>query len=491
MIFDSIRMDLRAAGSMLRNSPGFTAVAILTLAIGVGANTAIFSVVNSVLLRPLPFRDADALCLVTERLREVPVIGPSYQNLQDWRAQSHSFEQIAAARNTTFTLTAAGEPERVQAQMATWGLFSMLGVQAVEGRTFVQEEDRAGGRPAVLLSHAFWQSHFGGANVLGKSLTLDSQPYPIVGVLPPGYLLIQATDVVVPFEPWAAKLPDDRSWHPGIIAVGRLKPGVTVEKARAEIITIAARLEQQYPVYNTGTGTDVNGLRDQLVRNVRPALIVLSGAVALVLLIACANVANLQLARGNSRRREIALRTAIGAGRMRILRQLLTENLVLAFLGGLAGVAGAWAVIGPLQRLAGKSLPELGPIALDARVLAYSLAIVLFAALVFGLAPFFQSQKLDLRSALNEGGRGSTGDARQGSVRNLLVMAEIALAIVLLVGAGLLLRSFERLQAVPPGFTPTHLLVADIPSRRKRGRAPPNGWPSSIRCWNARGPCPA
>jgi putative ABC transport system permease protein len=466
--------DLRYGFRVLLKNPGFTAVAVLTLALGIGANTAIFSVVNAVLLRPLPFRDPASLCMLTERLPTFPALGPSYENFQDWRAQNHSFEDLAAARNTPFTLSGTGQPERLQGQMASFSLFPLLGVSAIRGHTFLPDEDRAGGPPVALITYGFWQTHFSGSDdALGKSLTLDNEPRTIVGILPPNFQLIQPVDVLVPFEPWAKKLPDDRSWHPGIIAVGRLKNGVSIEKARAEMNTIAKRLEQTYPIYDTNVGINVNGVQDQLVQNVRPALLVLLGAVALVLLIACSNIANLLLARATSRRREIAVRTALGASRVRLLRQLLTESVLLAAAGGLAGIALAWVGIAPLVRLAGTSLPNLGPIGIDYRVLLFVCAAVLAAGILFGLGPAMHTSRLDLRASLNEASRGSTVGSGQKQLRSLLVVVEVALAIVLLVGAGLLLRSFDRLQSVEPGFHPNNLLVADVPLSPQAYKAAP------------------
>ena len=456
--------DLRFALRLLRKDAGFTTVAVATLALGIGANTALFSVVNAVLLRPLPFHNPEALCLLTERMAAFPTIGPSWENFQDWRDQVRSFERIAAARNATFTLTGAGDPERLAGQMASAALFPVLGVNAVRGHTFTADEDKPGAVPVVLLSYGFWQRRFGGSPAaLGQSLTLDTQTYTISGVLPPRFQFIQAADVYVPFAPFAAKLPDDRSWHPGIIAVGRLKPGSSVESARTEMTAIARRLEQAYPVYDTGVGANVNLLHTQLVENVRPALLVLLGAVALVLLIACVNIANLLLARASSRSREIALRTAIGAGRGRILRQLLTETTLLAAAGGLAGAGLAYVAIPSLVALAGTSIPDLGPVTADLRVLLFVCGAVMLASILCGLGPALQTMQLDLRAALNEATRGSTSSAGSRRVRGLLVVGEIAFAIVLLTGAGLLLRSFERLQDVQPGFRPANLLVADVP----------------------------
>jgi len=298
---------------------------------------------------------------------------------------------------------------------------------------------------------------------LGASITLDNTARTIVGILPPGFQILQPADVIIPFAPFTATLPDDRSWHPGINAVARLKKGVTLEKARADMTTIAGQLEKAYPIYDTNVGVNVNRVQDQLVQNIRPALLVLLGAVGLVLLIACANIANLLLARATSRRREMAVRTAIGAARGRILRQLLTESTLLAFLGGIAGVALAYAGIAPLVRLAGNSIPNLGPIGVDQPVLLFVCLLVLVASILFGLGPALQASRLDLRSVLNEASRGSTGGAAQKRLRGVLVVAEVALAIVLLVGAGLLMRSFALLQNVPPGFRPGNLLVADLP----------------------------
>ncbi len=455
--------DVRYAFRLLAKNPGFTAIAILTLALGIGANTAIFSVVNGVLLRPLPFRDPSRLVLVAEK-SSFPVISTSYENYLDWRDQSHSFEAMEATRGGAITLTGAGEPERLNVRMATAGLFPMLGINAHIGRTFLPEEDRAGGAPVVLLSYGLWQRRFGASqDIIGKAINLDSQPYTVVGVLPSGFQILQPADLFLPFMPWARTLPDDRNWHPGIIPLARLKPGVSKAQARVEMVGITKRLEQQYPDYNTGTSADVVGLQDQIVQNSRPALLLLLGAVSFVLLIACVNVANLLLARAASRGREVAIRTALGAGRGRIVRQLLTESVLLSLAGGLLGVFMAWAALGPLLKIAAGSVPQGAPIGLDPSVLAFTAGVSLCTGLLFGIMPAMRTAKLDLREALNEGSRGSTAGPGQHRLRGALVAMEIALAMLLLVGSGLLLRSFSRLQDVPPGFQPDHLLVADIP----------------------------
>src|SRR5277367_5056073 len=458
-----LMQDIRFAFRLLAKSPGFTTIAILTLALGIGANTAIFSVVNGVLLRPLPFRDPARLVLIAEK-SSFPVVSTSYENFCDWRDQSNSFERMQAVRSGAITLTGAGEPERLNVQMSTAGLFSMLGINPQIGRTFLPEEDRAGGTPVVLLSYGLWQRRFGGSTeILSKPINLDTRPYTVVGVLPAGFQVFQSVDVFLPFAPWAATLPQDRSWHPGILALGRLKPGVSREQANTEMIGVTKRLEQQYPLYNTGTSASVVGLQDQIVQNSRPALLLLLGAVSFVLLIACVNVANLLLARAASRGREVAIRTAMGAGRARVLRQLLTESVLLSLAGGILGILMAWASLGPLLKIAAGSVPQGAPIGLDPWVLVFTAAVSLLTGLLFGIVPAMRTAKLDLREALNEGSRGSTAGPGQHRLRGALVAAEIALAMLLLVGSGLLLRSFSRLQEVPPGFQPDHLLVADIP----------------------------
>lgn len=474
-VAETLWQDVRYGARMLRKNPGFTLVAVLTLALGIGANSAIFSVVNAVLLRPLAFRDPGKLCLVTESLPSFPSLGPSYQNYVDFRDQAKSFDGLAAVHIDRLNLTGRGDPERLSAQMATASLFPLLGVNAIEGHTFTSDEDRYGGPAVVLLSYGFWQRNFGGTpNILGKTIRLNDQPYTVTGILPAGFQIIVPVDVVVPFAPWAHGLPDDRNWHPGITAVGRLRQGVTLERARVEMAAIAQRLAKQYPLYDTDMGANVNGLQDTLVQNVRPALLMLLGAVGLVLLIACGNIANLLLARAASRQREIAVRTALGAGRLRIVGQLLTESVLLAFAGGAVGLLLARVILTPLLALASKSLPSVGVIGLDGRVLAFTAAIALLAGVLFGLAPALQTAKMDVRPALSDASRGSTGGASRHRVRDLLVVTEVALALILLIGAGLLIRSFARLQDVQPGFDASHLLVVDVP-------VSPNGYAQTPR----------
>ena len=455
--------DVRYAFRLLAKSPGFTAIAILTLALGIGTNTAIFSVVNAVLLRPLPFRDPSRLVLVIEKSK-YPTITVSYQNYLDWRDQSHSFESMEAIYGANMTLTGKGEPERLVARRVTAGFFSMLGISPKIGRNFMPEEDSAGGTPVAILSYGLWQRSFGGSNnILGQTINLDAQPYTVVGVMPAGFKFFQDADVFLAFHPWAKTLPDDRNWHPGILPVARLKPGATIAQARAEMQTISKRLEQQYPIYNTGCSSDVILAHDQLVQSSRPALLLLLGAVSFVLLIACVNVANLLLARASARGREVAIRTAMGAGRVRIVRQLLTESVILSLAGAGLGLLLGWSALGPLLKISASSLPQGAVVGLDGWVLAFTAGVAILTGLLFGIFPALRTAKLDLRETLNESSRGSTAGPGHHRLGNTLVSLEIALALLLLVGAGLLLRSFSRMQDVPPGFQADHLFVADVP----------------------------
>jgi putative ABC transport system permease protein len=459
----TLLQDLRYAFRLLAKSPSFTLIAVLTLALGIGANTAIFSVVNAVLLRPLGFRDPARLVLVAEKSK-YPTISTSYENYQDWRDQSHSFESLEATRGAAMTLSGSGEPENLNIRMATAKLFPLLGVDARLGRTFSADEDRAGGTPVALLSYGLWQRRFGGSpEVLGKAITLDAQPYTVIGVLPAGFELLQPADVFLPFHPWAHTLPDDRNWHPGIIVIGRLKPDASREQARTEMVGITKRLEEQYPMFNTGTSADVVALQEQMVQNVRPALVLLLGAVSFVLLIACANVANLLLARAASRGREVAIRTSMGASRGRVVRQLLTESVLLSLAGGILGLLIAWASLGPLLKLSAGTVPNVFDVTLDPSVLAFTFGMSILTGLIFGIAPAMRTTRQDLRGTLNEGSRGSTAGPGHHRLRGLLISLEIALALLLLLGAGLLLRSFSRLQEIPTGFQPDHLFVADLP----------------------------
>jgi putative ABC transport system permease protein len=455
---------MKYAARTMRQNPGFTLIAIVTLALGIGANTTIFSVINAVLLRPLPYKDPSRLVMLAESMAAYPVLSVSHENYEDWRDQSTSFQAIGAVQPLDFTLTGSGDPERLTGQMISASTFPMLGVQPALGREYTSAEDRAGGAPVVLLSYALWQRRYAGsADVLGKSLTLDNNPYTVIGVMPAGFQIFREADVILPLEPWAKTLPDDRNWHTGIVPVARLKDSVTIEQARLEMRTIAKRLEQQYPLYDTGIDALVLPLQGQIVSNVRPALLTLLAAVGLVLLIACANVANLLLARASQREKEIAIRSALGASRARLVRQLLTESVMIAAIGGALGLALAAVGLGPLLHFAAATVPRAEGIGLNSAVLGFTAALAILTGIVFGLVPALQASRFDIRDQLNQNSRGSTGGTHHQRLRSALVIAEVAISMVLLIGAGLLIRSFARMQSVAPGFRSDHLLLAELP----------------------------
>ncbi|PYP83667.1 MAG: hypothetical protein DMG65_23880 [Candidatus Angelobacter sp. Gp1-AA117] len=459
----TLAQNFRFALRRLKNNPGFTLVAVLTLALGIGANTAMFSIVNAVLLRPLPYRDPQRLVLLAEHWPQFPRLSLSYLNYKDWRDQSHSFEAVGAVRNNLMTMTGRGEAERLPSQNITANLFDLLGVKPELGRGFSDAEDKPGAPPVALISHSLWERRFSSSQgALSQTITLDNQSYSIIGVMPPRFeILQQAADVFLPFEPWARTLPDDRAWHPGILPIARLKPGVSIEQARSEIAVIAKRLEQKYPETNANVSSLVDPMLEQMVQNVHTALWVLIGAVGVVLLIACANVANLLLVRATGRRREMAVCIALGARRADIIRQLLTESILVAVAGGVLGLILAWAAVPLLVRLAGTSLPRSNAISIDLWVLGFTALVAFVAGILFGLAPARHTWSIDLRETLSETNRGGSVRAVLRT-RAVLVVSEIALAMLLLVGAGLLFKSFARLSQVSPGFSTDHLLIANI-----------------------------
>ena len=459
----TLSQNLRFALRRLKNNPGFTLVAVLTLALGIGANTAMFSIFNAVLLRPLPYRDPQRLMLLAEHWPQFPRLSLSYLNYKDWRDQSHSFEAVGAVRNNQMTMTGVAEAERLPSQNVTANLFDLLGVKPELGRGFADADDKPGASPVALISHSLWERRFSSSpGVLTQTITLDNQSYSIIGVMPPQFeILQQAADVFLPFEPWARTLPDDRSWHPGILPIARLKPDISLEQARSEIAVIAKRLEQKYPATNNNVTSLVDPMLEQIVQNVHTALWVLIGAVGVVLLIACANVANLLLVRATGRRREMAVCIALGARRADIIRQLLTESILVALAGGFLGLALAWASIPILVRLAGSSLPRSNNISVDLWVLGFTAMIAFVAGILFGLAPARHAWSIDLRETMTETNRGGSVRAVLRT-RAVLVVSEIALAMLLLVGAGLLFKSFARLSQVSPGFATDHILIANI-----------------------------
>ncbi|MCI0489538.1 MAG: ABC transporter permease [Blastocatellia bacterium] len=473
-------LDLRYGARMLLKKPGFTLIAIITLALGIGANTAIFSVINGVLLRPLPFAEPERLVALWETRNDVSGDTVSYPDFADWRAQNQVFERIAVYHNSTLTLTGEAQPAILRTVMASAELFPLLGAKPLIGRTFLTEEDKPGNRVA-LFSHNAWQKYFNAdPNIAGRQVTLNGRSWTIVGVMAPGFnfpVQAEQADLWVTPAMEGEKTADDDApltEQRGVRflrAIARLKPGVTLSRAQADMDAIMGRLSAQY-------GDDVGGYRavvkpflGQVVGDdIRRALLVLFGAVGLVLLIACANIANLLLARAVTREKEIAVRSALGANRWRIIRQLLTESALLAFVGGAAGLLLAVWGTDLLKWLSPKDLPRVEEIRLDWRVLGFTLLVSLLTGLIFGLAPALRAAKIDLNETLKEGGRSGSESIRRNRFRSALIISEIALALSLLIGAGLLVNSFLRLQRVDPGFDPHKVLTlrVDLPDYKYR-----------------------
>jgi putative ABC transport system permease protein len=455
----AVMADLRYALRALARAPGFTLAVVLTLALGIGVNSAIFSVVHTVLLRPLPYGSPEQLVLLYGRYPEFGRTSTSLPDFIDWRDGTRSFEQMAARHPGSFVLTGEGEPERVIADRVTSNFFATLGVRPVIGRAFLPEEDKMGGDDrVVVLSHGYWQRRFGGdPRVLGRQIQLSGRPWTVVGVTPPSFRYGRAVDLWAPTRA-DTTLPRRAEY---LDVIGRLKPGVTVAQAQADVDAVVRRLAEQYPQTNATIKGEVIGLEDDLVRDVRPALLAFMGAVLLVLLIACANVANLLLARAATRDREVSVRVALGAGRGRLLRQLLTESMVLALLGGAAGIALASWGVAAVSATSVQFLPRQYEIGMNASVVAFSIVLSLGTGLLFGLAPAIRLTRDSLHTSLREGARGATAGAL-ARVRNSLVLAEVALAMVLLVGAGLLIRSFDKLTRVDLGFEPAGVLTYSL-----------------------------
>jgi putative ABC transport system permease protein len=472
----TLLQDLRFGLRLLLKSPGFAAVAVLALALGVAANTAIFSVVNAVLIRPLPYRDPSRLVMVWEhnriRDRRQNVISPA--NFIDWQEQSDVFEEMAAYNDWHANLTGGGEPVEVPVQYTTPNLFRVLGARPVLGRDFTPDDVRPDAPAVVVLSHGLWQRRFGGdAGVVGQVVTLNGSPAEVVGVMPAGFqwFVRKSSFSGKPAELWSPfGLTAEHRVRRGryMSAVARLKDGITAERAQAELSHVAARLEQQHPDFNTGWGVEVTPLREQFAGQIRPALWVLLAAVGFLLLIACANVANLLLARAAARRKEVAIRAALGASRWRVVRQFLTESVLLALAGGGLGLLLAWWGVELLVAMAPRDLVDVGSVGLDLPVLGFTLGVSLLTAVFFGVAPALEAARLDANESLKEGAKGSTGGRRSRRLRATFVVSEVALALMLLVGAGLAVKSFVRLASVSPGFDPDGLLTMRVELPRRK-----------------------
>ncbi len=445
--------DLKYGLRTMARNPGVTVAAIFALALGIGANTAVFSVVNTVLLRPLPFRNPDRLAATAA----------TYWDIWQWKQQSRAFESIAAVQPSSMSLTTRDEPERVAIAKVNAEFFAMLGVRPALGRDFLREEDRPGGARVVILTDRFWKRRFASdPGVIGRAVRLDGDLYSVSGVLPEGFRFDVVRDTPPPdlFAPLAlAGTPADGVW---VFVYARLKPGVSIRQANAEMRTIFARLDQKLPPRERRKGPGLVSIRESIVWDVRRSLTVLLGAVALVLMIACANVANLLLARASTRRREIALRASLGAGRARLVRQLLVETLPLGLIGGALGLLLAYSLVPLVAVLPPEQVPFVNETRVDGAVLAFTIAVSLLTSLVFGLAPALSASRVDFSSALNEGGRGASAGVRGRRLRNLLVVSEVALALILTIGATLLIQGFLRLQQVTPGFNPEGLLSAQV-----------------------------
>ncbi|HEV2805517.1 MAG TPA: ABC transporter permease [Chthoniobacterales bacterium] len=465
MISD-LRQDIRYGLRMFLKNPGFTAIAVLALALGIGANSAIFSVVNALLLRPLPYKDPSQLVVIWENAAHLgfPKNTPSPANFLDWQKQSTMFETMAAFAERSFNLTGIGEPERLDGRRVSANLFSLLGVKPILGRTFVPDEDKPGTKVA-LLNESLWKRRFGSdPNVVGRSLALNGESYTVVGVLPSSVRLPAfgnwRDQVWVPLA-FPAEEAAARGNH-FLEVIGRMKPGVSLQQARAEMETIAARLAQQYPEHNTRIGSVVNPLHEEIVGNMKPALLILLGAVAFVLLIACANVANLLLARAAARHKEIALRLALGADRRRLTKQLLVESVMLSLFGAGVGLALALAGLRVLTRFIPADVAHAEMITIDGKVMIFTLLVAVVTGLVFGLAPASQATHFNLNDTLKEGGRDSGAGPRGKRLRSALVIAEVAVSFILLIGAGLLINSFMHLRNLDPGFRADHLLALNV-----------------------------
>jgi len=466
---DTLWQDLRYGARMLRRNPGFALVAILTLAIGIGANIVIFSVVNGILLKPLPFPDSSRVVTIweTDANRNITRGTASAAEFLDWRDMNHVFQELSGYRALSFAITGNGDPERVWGSQVSGNFFRMLRVTPVIGRDFTPEDEQIGHEQVVLLSYGLWQRRYGGdSGILGKTILLDEKPFTVIGVLPRSFSLYGTLPDFELWKPFAFNRTQlDREDHE-LVIFARLKDGVPLPQANAEMATIQAQLKKQYPAFDQKNGIRVVGFHDELVSTLRPGLLLLLAAVAFVLLIACANVANLMLARAAVREREIALRISLGAGRKRIFRQLLTESALLSLVGAALGILFAYGGIHILRDAIisgqGARIPHPEWIAIDATVLGFTILVAVVTAMLFGFAPAIQISRSALFESLKEGSRGSTAGRHSQLARSVLVVSEVAFSLMLLVGAGLLVRSFALMLAEPLGFNPANLLTGQM-----------------------------
>jgi predicted permease len=482
---ETFLQDIRYGRRQLRRNPGFTAVAVMTLALGISATTSIFTVVNGVLLNPLPYPNASQLVALAEKFATFAEFPISYPDFLDWEKMNHSFEALAAYRHTNLNLTGLGEAERVKATLVSFSFFPLLGVKPIIGRNFSRDEDKVGAAPEVILSGGFWKSKFGGsAGILGKVLPLDGRGYTVIGVIPESfYFCCEATnfvpsDVYVPIGSHESLWRSVRGDHT-IFAIGRLRRGVTLQQARADMDGIALDLASAHPDSDKNEPISLTSLKESMVGNIKPTLLVLLAAVAFVLLIACANVANLLLARSTGRAQEFAIRSALGASRGRVIQQLLAESIMLALTGGGLGLLlASWATKAGLAVLP-EALPRANDVRLDARVLAFTLVTSILVGVLFGLVPALQSSHPDLQGNLKEGGRSSSGASYR--TQRVFVVSEMALAVVLLVGAGLMIRSLVYLWRVNPGFNAHNVLTFNVALPPSIARETPDQIRASLR----------
>ncbi|HEV2986196.1 MAG TPA: ABC transporter permease [Vicinamibacterales bacterium] len=460
---ENLARDVRLACRTLRNAPGFTVVAVLTLALAIGATTTIFSVVDGVLLRPFPYAEMNRIMILGETTRSGLPMSVAWPNFVDWREQQDVFEHFGVYRGSTVNLTGSDQPERLIAAMISSEVSPALGIKAAIGRGLTPAEDRPTADRVVTISDRLWRSHFNAdPSIVGRSVTLDGSAYTIVGVMPPGMRFpSRLTDVWLPLGLFVTTFPDNRGNHPGLTVVAKLWPASSVDRANTEMDAIARRLEKQYPLTNADHAILVTPYYEQVVGSIRPMLVMLLAAVGFVLLIACANMANLTLARADRRQREIALRSALGASRFRVVQQLLVESLLVSFAGGALGAL--LAIVGVKALIASRpsTIPRIDLLTVDTRVLAFTALVSIVTGLAFGIAPAVRASSVDFLSALKDGARSSAGVAVR-HLRSTLVVAEVALALMLLVGAMLTLKSLDRLMAIDLGFAPAHVVTMRV-----------------------------